>query len=321
MHSPTTCRSSPRPCSRTGCCSRPPPRTWSAWKWYGRHSTECPRCEAHPGGDRPGLGPVPGGRCVCGNASVPAGDSAPLHRRVRGDLGAACCPESPGDARDGWASGRGERAARSHGPSAAVGHSSPRRRGSSVASRESPGTDRPTRRGAQREGQLCVARTTMLMERRLVADGDERPLVVVDPREPWSEQALDQAVRAAASLCVHLARRSGCSLLLPGDRRATRIDRELYGFSAVHARLALLQAGAVSPPLGCLSGADTVLWVTAAARPAGVLAQLRTRVRYLVSPHPQAMWPVQFAVAGCAGQRLERGRGAKWMTAAERSVA
>ena len=182
---------------------------------------------------------------------------------------------------------------------------------------------RPHRPGApaSRIHWPTVARTTMLMERRLVADGDERPLVVVDPREPSSEQALDQAVRAAASVCVHLARQGGCSLLLPGDRRATRIDRELYGFSALHARLALLQAGAASPPLGCLSGADTVLWVTAAARPAGVLAQLRTRVRYLVSPHPQAMWPVQFAVAGCAGQRLERGRGAKWMMTAERSVA
>ena len=39
-----------------------------------------------------------------------------------------------------------------------------------------------------------------------VADSTPQPLVVLDPTRPASEEALDMAVRAAASLCVHLAR-------------------------------------------------------------------------------------------------------------------
>src|SRR4029078_12472989 len=66
----------------------------------------------------------------------------------------------------------------------------------------------------------AVARGHGLMERKLISEADSRPLVVLDPRTPASQDALDAAVRAAASLCVHFARRSGCSLLLPGDRRA-----------------------------------------------------------------------------------------------------
>ena len=51
-----------------------------------------------------------------------------------------------------------------------------------------------------------VARTGDVIERRLAAEADSRPLVVLDPRRPPSDDALDRAVRAAASLCVHLAR-------------------------------------------------------------------------------------------------------------------
>ena len=149
-----------------------------------------------------------------------------------------------------------------------------------------------------------VARTLTLMERRLVADGDQAPLVVVDPRDPSSLGALDQAVRAAGSLCVHLARDGGCALLLPGDRRPARIDRELYGFAELHARLALLEPDAGAPPLGCLAGASTVVWVTAADVRINPLAQLRVPARYVVSPHPRPGWPVRFTVAGCSGQWL-----------------
>ena len=151
-----------------------------------------------------------------------------------------------------------------------------------------------------------VARTTTLMERRLVSDGDQSPLVVVDPREPSSEDALDQLMRAAASLCVHFARQGGCALLLPGDRRPARIDAELNGFPQLHGRLALLRPDEGAPPLGCLTGASVLLWVTAAVGRSSTLAQLRSPVRYLISPHSQAGWPVLFTVAGCVGQRLER---------------
>ena len=58
------------------------------------------------------------------------------------------------------------------------------------------------------------------MERKLISEADSRPLVVLDPRAPESPEALDAAVRAAASLTVHFAKRGGCGLLLPGDRRA-----------------------------------------------------------------------------------------------------
>jgi hypothetical protein len=146
------------------------------------------------------------------------------------------------------------------------------------------------------------------MERRLVPDEDQRPLVVVDPREPSSPTALDDVMRAAASLCVHLARFGGCALLLPSDRRPTRLDPELHGFAELHARLALLEPEAGAPPLGCLTGAEVVLWITAATGGYASLAQLRAPLRYLVSPHPEEGWPVQFTVAGCSGQRLERAR-------------
>jgi uncharacterized protein (DUF58 family) len=151
-----------------------------------------------------------------------------------------------------------------------------------------------------------VARTATLMERRLVADADQRPLVVVDPRDPSSPAALDQAVRAAASLCVHLAREGGCAVLLSGDRRPVLLDRELHGWPELHARLALLDAEDTAPPAADLARAEVVLWVTAAPAGSSAMARLRARVRFLVSPHPINSWPVEFTVAGCSGQRLAR---------------
>jgi uncharacterized protein (DUF58 family) len=172
---------------------------------------------------------------------------------------------------------------------------------------------RPHRPGtpASRIHWPTVARTTALMERRLVADGEQAPLVAVDPRHPSSAEALDQAVRAAASLCVHLARRGGCALLLPSDRLPARIDTELGGFPKAHARLAVLGPEAGAPPLGSLTGASVVLWVTAARNAAAVLRGIHAPVRYLVSPHVDGGLPVQFTVAGCNGQRLEPGTAAR----------
>jgi uncharacterized protein (DUF58 family) len=169
---------------------------------------------------------------------------------------------------------------------------------------------RPYRAGtpASRIHWPTVARTMSLMERRLVADHDQRPLVVVDPRHPPSADALDQALRAAASLCVHLARRGGCALLLPGDRRPTTLDPELHGWPMQHARLALLEPHAGAPPVAGLERAEAVLWVTAASGPPAGLAGVRARLLYLVSPDPLPRRPVEFTVAGCSGQSLDRGR-------------
>src|SRR5204863_6364917 len=73
---------------------------------------------------------------------------------------------------------------------------------------------RPHRSGmpASRIHWPTVARSGVLMERRLVTDADERPLIVVDPRAAVSSEALDTAVRAAASLCAPLARQGGCAV-------------------------------------------------------------------------------------------------------------
>src|SRR5215212_9148966 len=86
-----------------------------------------------------------------------------------------------------------------------------------------------------------VARGTGMMERKLISEADSRPLVVLDPRTPASRDALDAAVRAAASLTVHFARRSGCGLVLPGDRRAVTIDPDLLAWPQAHVRLALIE--------------------------------------------------------------------------------
>jgi uncharacterized protein (DUF58 family) len=85
-----------------------------------------------------------------------------------------------------------------------------------------------------------VARGAGLMERKLISEADSRPLVVLDPRAPASQDALDAAVRAAASLTVHFARRTGCGLLLPGDRRAVTVDPDLLAWPQAHVRLALM---------------------------------------------------------------------------------
>jgi uncharacterized protein (DUF58 family) len=174
-------------------------------------------------------------------------------------------------------------------------------------------TLRPYRPGtpASRIHWPTVARHGEMMERRLIADVDLRPLVVVDPRRPSSDEALDMAVRAAASLVVHLARASGCSLLLPGDRRANEVEPDLRAWPALHARLALLGPEDGPPVAARVERAGAVFWVTAGASapPAG-LSRAAAAVRYLVTPTPVAEGRTDFMVAGCAVQRLDR-RGAR----------
>src|SRR4051794_10845563 len=98
---------------------------------------------------------------------------------------------------------------------------------------------RPFREGtsASRIHWPSLARGHGLMERKLISESDSRPLVVLDPRAPASQDALDAAVRATGSLLVHFARRSGCSLLLPGDRRALAVEPDLLAWPQAHVRL------------------------------------------------------------------------------------
>ena len=82
---------------------------------------------------------------------------------------------------------------------------------------------------------------------RLVAGSDAAPLIVLDSDGAPDIESLDAAVRATASLCVHLARSGGCAILLPGERRPTLLDGRLRRWPAVHAALALVEPGRMAP--------------------------------------------------------------------------
>lgn len=166
---------------------------------------------------------------------------------------------------------------------------------------------RPYREGApaSRIHWPTVARVGTLMERRLLADSDSQPLIVMDAAHPASESALDMAVRAAASLCVHLARAGGCSLLLPGDRRAADLGPDLGGWPSLHARLALVEPVAVSPAARLQARRGAIFWVTARQGSPRALERAHAE-RYIVSPGiPRG--DAAFTVAGCAGMPLGRG--------------
>jgi uncharacterized protein (DUF58 family) len=155
-----------------------------------------------------------------------------------------------------------------------------------------------------------VARHGEMLERRLVAELDSAPLIVLDPSNPAGEEQLDMAVRAAASLCVWLGRKDGCSVLLPGDRRPIEIGHDLGAWPGVHARLALIEEGAA--PAGGVLGprGGAVIWVTGAdlrATPRA-LERLPAGSRYVVAPGALPGVRAAFEVAGCTGCQVERVR-------------
>ncbi len=153
-----------------------------------------------------------------------------------------------------------------------------------------------------------VARRGEMVERRLVAELDSAPLVVLDCSNPASPEALDMAVRAAGSLCVHLARASGCSILLPGERRPVEVGRDMGAWPSVHVRLALAEPGPAPPTAALAPRAGAVLWVTAADLAAAprALERLPAPARFVVGPHTPPRTPATFEVAGCSGCRLGR---------------
>jgi uncharacterized protein (DUF58 family) len=165
-----------------------------------------------------------------------------------------------------------------------------------------------------------LARGGDLMERRLRADGDTRPLVVLDPRRPVREQDLDAAVRAAASLCVHLARAGGCALLLPGDRRPTMLEPTLTAWPHLHVRLALVDDRSGPNVAGLAARRGPLLYVAALApaRPPRALQHAIGGGRYLIVPGGDGIGDrpgerrsgrrAVFAVAGCTGYELTGGR-------------
>src|SRR3954447_1107947 len=171
---------------------------------------------------------------------------------------------------------------------------------------------RPYREGtsASRIHWPTVARRGEMLERRLVAELDSAPLIVLDASAPDGEEGLDMAVRAAGSLCVHLGHMGGCAILLPGDRRPVEIGRDLSGWSAVHARLALVESGPAPPAstLGPRGGA--VIWVTGAGL-SGVpraLERMPAGARIVVAPIALPGVRPLFEVAECTGCLVERVR-------------
>ncbi|HUA73299.1 MAG TPA: DUF58 domain-containing protein [Solirubrobacteraceae bacterium] len=154
-----------------------------------------------------------------------------------------------------------------------------------------------------------VARTGTLMERSFTVEAPAQALVMLDAHLPDSEDALDRALRATASLCAHLMRRGGCLVALPGEPRAIVLDGESRAWAALHARLALVAPGGGRPPATAASRARTVLYVTASAR----AGPGESGNGYRVSPCPLPALPVAFTLAGCVAQPLPpsaRARGA-----------
>ncbi len=163
---------------------------------------------------------------------------------------------------------------------------------------------RPYRPGspASRIHWPAVARHRELIERRLVSGGEGAALVVLDSERPASEEALDCAVRAAASLVLHMAGAGGCSLLLAGAHGPLRIDSQLRGWPQAHARLAMVESGGTLATRA-LPARGASFWVTASRdgwRPS-VLAGSEATAWFAVTPFHPSDAQVAFEVAGCHG--------------------
>jgi uncharacterized protein (DUF58 family) len=168
---------------------------------------------------------------------------------------------------------------------------------------------RPYRKGspASRIHWPAVARHGDLIERRLASGGEGRPLVVLDAERPASPAALDRAVRAAASLCVHLARNGGCALLVGGASRPLPIDFKLRGWRRAHVHLALVEPGDGVRGIRRLGDRQTTFWVTAEEPRAASRMGIDARAAFLVTPSPPAGGRSSFTVAGCHGRPLAAG--------------
>ncbi|MGZ4186734.1 MAG: DUF58 domain-containing protein [Solirubrobacteraceae bacterium] len=169
---------------------------------------------------------------------------------------------------------------------------------------------RPYREGtpASRIHWPALARGAGLLERRLQADGDSRPLVVLDARCDGPPEYLDACVRAAASLVLELTRRGGCSLLLPGERRPLDIDRELSTWHAAHVKLAVVEPATDRQAPGLAAGARRGRLFYVSARPIdrlpATLAASCEGIGVVVLPAALAQTmstPPAFEVTGCRG--------------------
>ncbi|HEY8467953.1 MAG TPA: DUF58 domain-containing protein [Solirubrobacterales bacterium] len=170
---------------------------------------------------------------------------------------------------------------------------------------------RPYRDGApaSRIHWPTLARVGELHERRLAVGRAAGTLVVLDAASPESEEALDQAVRAAASLGFHLARRGGCSMLLPGHRAPFELDASMRMWPTVHAQLALVAPGAPTE-LPSRAQRASVVWVTGGSvgRGARVARAFGPGPHFVVAPVGAVEGRSAFTVAGCTGRLVGTGR-------------
>ena len=168
---------------------------------------------------------------------------------------------------------------------------------------------RPYREGspASRIHWPALARSGEMYERRMVAGTRAVPLIVLDAEHPDDEDSLDRAVRAASSLCVHLAPAAGCALLLPGHRVPSSLDERLRAWPALHGRLALVTAGVPTarPPRASRTG--SVFWVTAGSphRAGAAASGFGPGPHYVVTAR-QGEERATFRVAGCEGLAVGR---------------
>ncbi|MEA2193780.1 MAG: hypothetical protein QOG42_214, partial [Solirubrobacteraceae bacterium] len=167
---------------------------------------------------------------------------------------------------------------------------------------------RPLRDGtpAARIFWPAVARGADPQERFLAAASESRPVVVLDPRGAATEEALDAAVRATASLARALALGGGCCVLLPGDRRTVELGETLTGWAHMHARLALIGPGS-GPSLASLAQRrGPIVFVSARmrARMPPALGPAHGATRIVVVPGTLAERRAIFAVAGCSAYEL-----------------
>jgi uncharacterized protein (DUF58 family) len=186
---------------------------------------------------------------------------------------------------------------------------------------------RPLRDGtpASRIFWPAVARGADAQERFLTTASESRPLIVLDPRGGAGEEALDAAVRAAASLARAFALAGGCSVLLPGDRRPTDLGETLAGWSHLHARLAVVTAAAGLSLASVAQRRGPVVYVSAQmrARLPQALGPAHGALRVLVVPGALASRHAAFSVARCSGYVLDGGpaRVGRGAPAAQRSPA
>jgi uncharacterized protein (DUF58 family) len=163
-----------------------------------------------------------------------------------------------------------------------------------------------------------VARSGELFDRVLVPGSESSHAVVLDVGGAGDIEALDRAVRAAASLCLHLAPLGGCALHLPGRARPLLIAPRLGGWPQAHGALALVDAGdgdsAADAKRSSRGDAAVVrgghrglsVWVRGApeAPDRRELGRIASSASHLVTPAEISGLPVSFAVSGCSGYAL-----------------